>query len=202
MAFLVRILTSTPLLYLVALLPSRIPVMGLFDSSWYYAHMMHASGVWSVRFLVLTIAASPVLMLIRRIGFGHPLGRWLMRQRRHFGLISFYYAALHLLHYVFETGSPALIWYDLFQLDYFTGWVGFVIFLALALTSNTYSTRTLGHRWKVLHNGIYLAAGAIFFHWYLFDFFANQIGLWLAVFCGAKGVQFVLRKSMAAKPSG
>ena len=197
MPFLRRIAHSTLLLYIVMLLPARILVLGLFDSSWYYAHMMHASGVWSVRLLVLTIAISPILAIIKRIGHGQSIGRWLLRKRRHFGLISFIYAALHMVHYLVETVEPSLMWFDFFRLEYAVGWLGFVIFATLALTSNSYSIRRLGRRWKVLHNWIYLAAAAAFLHWYLFDYFADQVGFWAAIFVGLKLTQFLVRRFYA-----
>ena len=198
MPLLRRLAHSTLLLYVLMLLPARILILGLFDSSWYYAHMMHASGVWSVRILVLAIAVSPILAIIKRIGHGQSIGRWLMRKRRHFGLISFIYAALHMIHYLLETVELSLIWFDLFRLEYAAGWIGFVIFALLAVTSNSYSTRRLGQRWKVLHNGIYLAAAATFLHWYLFDYFADQVGFWVAIFIGLKLVQFLVRKFKTA----
>ncbi len=191
-----KILNSIPLLYLLLLIPGRFAILGLFDRSWYYAQMMYDSGVWSIRLLLLTIAVTPILMVINWTGWGKPVGRWLLPRRRHFGLISFIYASLHLLHYVLYTLENAdlqSILADVLRLEYAVGWVGFVIFAVLAVTSNTISVRKLGRKWKPLHYWIYPAIAVTFWHWYLFDEFTARVMFWLTLFVALKGAHGAFR---------
>lgn len=186
----IKAVNSIPLLYAAMLLPGYVVFVGVFDRSWYYPQLMHDSGLWSMRLLVLTVSVTPVLMVLRAIGRGREFGRWLLVRRRHFGLASFIFAALHLYHYVVETGSFADILRHLKFLEYAVGWGAFVVFLLLAVTSNQWSTRTLGRRWKPLHMSVYLGAAFAFLHWYLFDFVMNKLVLWAGLFVLAKSVHY------------
>jgi len=161
-----RILYSIPLLYLVMLLPGRLSISDLFHGTWYYPQMMLESGLLSVWYLILTLSVSPVLSLIRR---------------KHFGLLSFLFAAVHLLHYIRYTYDVQIIWIEFFELEFTVGWIAFALFLALAVTSNRASTRVLGRSWKRLHTLIYPAAALTYLHWYLFDHFTARVLFWLAV---------------------
>ncbi len=151
---------------------------------------MYDTGVWSVRLLIVTIAVPPVLVLINRFGQGNrpgqAFGRWLLKRRRHFGLGIFIYAALHLLHYTLETADIESILQESIEIEFTVGWLGFFIFLALALTSNSWSVRKLGHGWKKLHYWLYPAAALSFLHWYLFDYFTERVLFWIAIFAAIK----------------
>ncbi len=187
-----RVLNSIPLLYLIMLWPGRFVLLGLFDD-WYYPQMMYDSGVWSVRLLIVTIAVSPVLLLINRLGRGRALGIWLLQRRRHFGLGSFIFAALHLIHYVLETADLRTMIIDVVLLEYLVGWLAFFVFAALALTSNNWATRRLGPNWKRLHYWIYPAAALTFLHWYLIDFFTERVLFWATIFVAIKAIHNVIR---------
>lgn len=86
--------------------------------------------------------------------------RWLFPFRRPLGVAGTLYTATHIaLHFVIEgdlsDGISAIVearylWFGL---------AGFLILLALALTSNNASVRKLGKRWKKLHRLAYLAFG-------------------------------------------
>ncbi len=189
----IRFLNSIPVLYLVMLWPSGSVLYGLYDQDWYYPQMMYDSGVWSIRFLILTIAVSPVLTVINRIGHGQALGRWLLPRRRHFGLASAIYAGLHLLHYVLEVWSLETVLFDVWYLEYTVAWIAVLILLGLAATSNRWSLRRLGRRWKSLHMLIYPAAALSFWHWYLFDYYVARVLFWVVVFCTPKIIQYGLK---------
>lgn len=90
-----RIFNSITFLYAIMLIPVWPIACGFFDESAYYPQLMYDSGLWSVYFLIITIAVSPTLLLINRIGIGAPLGRWQLKRRRHFGLAVAIYAGLH-----------------------------------------------------------------------------------------------------------
>ncbi len=52
----------------------------------------------------------------------------------------------------------------------FAGWLAFVVFVPLAVTSNDRSVRWLRHQWKRIHRWVYAAALLTFAHWLLVAF--------------------------------
>lgn len=119
-------------------------------------------GLWALRFLILTLMISPLRDLF---------GVNLMRYRRAVGLLSFYYALMHLATYVvLDQGLDfAAIWADILKRPYITvGMLSFSILTPLALTSNNMMIRRLGGRaWSRLHRWVYLAAAAAAVHYVL-----------------------------------
>ncbi len=118
-----------------------------------------ALGLWALRFLVASLAISP----LRQLG-----GPSLIRYRRAIGLLAFIYASLHLTVYmVLDQGLDfAAIWADIVKRPYITvGMAAFTILVPLAVTSNNASIRRLGARWGKLHRLAYAAAalGALHF---------------------------------------
>jgi len=118
------------------------------------------TGIWALRFLVLTLAITPV----RR------LTRWnqVIQYRRMLGLFAFFYAFLHLLAYAvldryFDfTG----VWEDVVKRPFITaGMVAFLLMIPLAITSTRGWIRRLGKRWQLLHRLIYLSAIAAAVHY-------------------------------------
>jgi sulfoxide reductase heme-binding subunit YedZ len=109
--------------------------------------MEHYLGEWNIRFLVLTLAVTPVL---KTTGWG-----WLIRYRRIFGLLAFFYISLHLSVY-FVLGvelSAGRAIEDVAERLYITlGMAGFLLLVPLALTSTKGWIRRLGNRrWNALH---------------------------------------------------
>ncbi len=119
-------------------------------------------GLWALRFLVATLAITPLRQL---------LGINLLRYRRAIGLLAFYYAALHLITYVvLDQGLDfAAIWADIVKRPYITiGMATFVILVPLAVTSNNASIRRLGGQaWARLHRLVYPAAIGAVLHFIL-----------------------------------
>lgn len=116
-------------------------------------------GEWALRFLIAGLCVTPLRQLA---------GINLLRYRRAFGLLAFYYAALHLTTYlVLDQGLAwAAIGADIIKRPYITiGMAAFVLLVPLALTSNNASIRRLGSRWNRLHKLVYAAAagGALHF---------------------------------------
>ncbi len=183
------------MLYLVMLIPGRFTIWGLFDHSWYYAQMMNDTGVLSVQLLALTLMVTPALLVINVLGCGQAFGRWLRGRRKHFGLGSFIYAVLHVVHYAIEIGSFDEIIFEASYLDLAAGWVAFAVFALLAATSNQGAIRHLGRRWKPLHQWVYPAAGLTFLHWYLIDHNTQRVLFWMMVFFVAKLVHLGLRRT-------
>lgn len=123
----------------------------------------HRLGRTALYFLLATLLVSP-LMRVGRLN--------LMRFRQALGLICFSYALCHVLSWiVFDMG---FLWSqmlrDVIKRPYLIfGMLGFVMLLALAITSNRYSIRRLGGNWRRLHRLIYPAVilGAVHWLWAL-----------------------------------
>ncbi len=120
-----------------------------------------ASGDWALRFLLLTLAITP----LRRLT-GWPL--W-MRFRRMLGLFAFFYASVHVLLYLWldQFFSWPDIWLDILDRPFITaGFVAFVILVPLAMTSTRAMMRRLKKRWAQLHKSVYIAAIAAVLHFW------------------------------------
>jgi sulfoxide reductase heme-binding subunit YedZ len=124
----------------------------------------HATGDWTLRFLVLTLAITPARKLA-----GVPE---LIRFRRMLGLFAFFYACLHFLTYLvadkfFDTGE---IVRDIAKRPFITvGFAGFLLLVPLAITSTAGWIRRLGGRhWRALHRLVYVSAAAgVVHYWWL-----------------------------------
>ncbi len=111
----------------------------------------HEFGELALQLLILGLAVSP----LRRF-----LGVNLMKFRRAIGVLTYSYVALHLLVWlVLDVQIPSEIWADIVKRPYITvGMAAFVLMLPLAVTSNNWSVRRLGPRWRKLHRLVYPAA--------------------------------------------
>jgi methionine sulfoxide reductase heme-binding subunit len=158
-----------------------------------------ALGLWALRFLVASLAITP----LRRLG-----GPDLIRYRRAVGLLAFIYAALHLTVYmVLDQGLAwAAIWADIVKRPYITvGMLAFIVLVPLAVTSNARSIRRLGSRWPRLHRLVYVAAAAGALHFImLVKVWPLEPLIYAALVAGLLLFRFQLyaRKRWAAKPAG
>ncbi|HEB79581.1 MAG TPA: sulfoxide reductase heme-binding subunit YedZ, partial [Rhodospirillales bacterium] len=111
-------------------------------------------GDWTLRFLLITLAATPVRLLTGWAG--------MVRLRRMLGLFAFAYAVLHAANYAAVEQSLiwADIWADVVKRQYITaGALTFLMLVPLAATSTKGMVKRLGgKRWKRLHQLVYLAA--------------------------------------------
>ena len=143
-----------------------------------FDEIVKSTGFWSLRFLCLTLAVTPV--------------RWLtgwhrvVRFRRMMGLFGFFYGTLHVLAYVgfdrfaaldgSERARPMvmvahLVWVigaDVLLRPFFAiGFAAFALMVPLAATSTTGMIRRLGGgRWQTVHRLVYGAAIASVVHTY------------------------------------
>jgi methionine sulfoxide reductase heme-binding subunit len=123
----------------------------------------HATGDWTLRFLCLTLAITPLRMLTKQY--------WLIRLRRMLGLFAMFYGALHFTTYIwldkfFDVHEMAK---DVIKRPFITmGFTAFVLMIPLAITSTSGWIRRLGgKRWNVLHRLVYFSAiaGVIHYVW-------------------------------------
>jgi sulfoxide reductase heme-binding subunit YedZ len=122
----------------------------------------HATGDWTLRFLLLSLAVTPARRLLRAPALA-PL-------RRSFGLTAFGYSVLHALTYVgLDQGFAwGLLAEDVLERRYVAaGFAAFLCLLPLALTSTRRAQRRLGSRWRTLHRLVYAAAvlGVVHYLW-------------------------------------
>lgn len=141
----------------------------------FYGEVIHLSGEYSARLLMLALAATPLRLLFSNARWPN----WLLHQRRYIGVAAFAYAALHTVVYLDYKGDPELIIAEAADFALWTGWVALAIFFVLAVTSNDVSVRRLHRRWKKLHRWVYAGALLTFVHWIFvaFDFVPGVIHL-------------------------
>ncbi|MGA7326742.1 MAG: protein-methionine-sulfoxide reductase heme-binding subunit MsrQ [Rhodomicrobium sp.] len=113
----------------------------------------HALGLWTLRFLIASLAITP----LRRLG-----GPNLVRFRRALGLLAFFYACSHLSSYlIFDQNLDGrAIVADIVKRPYITvGMFAFAILVPLAITSSNTAIKRLGAAsWQKLHRWVYVAA--------------------------------------------
>jgi methionine sulfoxide reductase heme-binding subunit len=118
-----------------------------------------ATGIWALRFLLITLAVTPVRRLT---GWNR-----LIQYRRMFGLFAFFYASVHLLIYVVLDQGLAFgyIFDDIAKRPYITaGMTAFALMVPLAVTSTKGWIRRMGRKWQLLHRLVYFSAGAACLH--------------------------------------
>lgn len=121
----------------------------------------HATGDWILRFLLITLAITPLRKLTRQ--------PWLIRFRRMLGLFAFFYACLHFTTYIWldQFFDWANMVKDVGKRPFITvGFTGFVLLIPLAVTSTAWAVRKMGgRRWQWLHRLIYVSATAGVIHY-------------------------------------
>lgn len=126
-------------------------------------YITHASGDWTLRFLLITLAVTPLRQTLRLPN--------LIRFRRMLGLFAFFYATLHFLTYIWldKFFDWQEMWKDVMVRRFITvGFLAFVLLIPLAITSTRGWIRRLGGRgWQWLHRMIYVSAacGVIHYYW-------------------------------------
>ena len=150
----------------------------------------HSTGDWTLRFLVITLAITPLRKLSGRTE--------LIRFRRMLGLFAFFYGCLHLLTYVWldKFFDVAGMIHDIGKRSFITaGFAGFLLMAPLAITSTAGWIRRLGgRRWQRLHRLIYACAvaGVVHYWWLVKSDIRNPlayaviVGLLLAYRASAK----------------
>jgi sulfoxide reductase heme-binding subunit YedZ len=116
-------------------------------------------GLGTLVLLLITLSMTPLQKLTGWAGW--------VAVRRQLGLWCFAYVVLHLSSY-----AAFILGFDWSQLGVelrkrpyiIVGTLGFVCLLAMAVTSNRYSQRRLGSRWKKLHRLAYVVLGLGLLH--------------------------------------
>ena len=111
----------------------------------------HAMGEAALQLLVVGLAITPLRKYV---------GLNLLKFRRAIGVLTFFYVTAHLLVWlVLDVQILSQVWGDILKRPYITiGMVAFLMMIPLAVTSNGYSVRRLGPRWRSLHKVTYVVA--------------------------------------------
>ncbi len=128
-----------------------------------YGETIHLTGQWSVGFLCAALLVTPLKQWFPK----RQEIRLLLRHRRALGVASFSFALLHTVIYLDKKWTAGLVIKEGQDPSLLTGWIAFVVFILLAITSNDTSVRRLGRRWKTLHRSVYVASALTFTHWAL-----------------------------------
>lgn len=192
-------------------LARRVPaavlyVLGLVQALWlFYLGATGGLGVEPIKALEHELGEIALQLVIAGLCIT-PLRRFaginLLKFRRALGLMAFFFVTLHLLVWlVLDVQIPAQIWADILKRPYVTvGMLAFALMIPLAMTSNGWSVRRLGARWRKLHRLTYAVAvlGGIHFLWLVKGFQIEPI-LYLAaiVLLLALRVRPVRRKQAA-----
>jgi methionine sulfoxide reductase heme-binding subunit len=123
--------------------------------------VLHGTGLWAVRFLLLSLAVSPLRVL----------SNWsqLVYLRRQIGVGAFCYALAHLLLYALNENLDLVkVALEIVRRFYLT--IGFVALIglgALAFTSTNAAVKRMGKNWKRLHRLTYPIGALALFHFFL-----------------------------------
>ena len=122
----------------------------------------HYTGEWTLRFLVITLAVTPLRKLLSLPD--------LIRFRRMLGLFAFFYGCLHFTTYIWLDkffDVPEML-HDVAKRPFITaGFTSFLLMIPLALTSTAGWIRRIGgKRWQMLHRLVYISAIAAVIHYY------------------------------------
>jgi sulfoxide reductase heme-binding subunit YedZ len=125
--------------------------------------LTHATGDWTLRFLLITLAVTPLRKLLR-------LPK-LVQYRRMVGLFAFFYGLLHFTTYLWFDKAFQFreILADVGKRPFITaGFTALLLMLPLAVTSTAGWIRRLGGKgWLWLHRLIYVSAlaGVVHYWW-------------------------------------
>ena len=124
--------------------------------------LSHRTGDWSLRFLLLTLAVTP----LRRLSGWNGLQKF----RRMLGLFAFFYVCLHFgVYLIFDQFFDwAGIVEDVAKRPYITvGFTGWLLLIPLAVTSTNGMIKRLGRNWQRLHRLVYLIGtlGVLHYLW-------------------------------------
>ena len=126
-------------------------------------YITHFTGDWTIRFIILTLAVTPLRRLLRLPD--------LVRFRRMLGLYAFFYGVLHFLTWFWldKYFDMHEILQDVLKRRFVTvGFLALLLMLPLAITSTKgWIKRLGGKRWQLLHRLVYVSAiaGVVHYYW-------------------------------------
>ncbi len=149
-------------LFLALPLASALVRYALDPDAW-PGDLLHPTGEWSARFIILALMVTP----LRQLWPQARVVRFLARHRRALGVAAFFYALAHTVAYVADMGNLADMLAELGAPAIWTGWAALLILVPLGLTSNDAAMRALRSGWKRLQRLAYPAGILTLVHWAL-----------------------------------
>ena len=164
--------TAKLILFIIGLAPLTWLVTALTCDSIYGTILMSVDpvqklnrelGDWALIFLMVTLSVGPLSKILKR--------KNLIALRRMLGLLTYFYAVLHLTSYIII--DLQLDWHefvkDVTKRNFIIlGMTSMVLLTPLALTSNNISLKILGSKsWKKLHYLVYPAAIIAIIHFFM-----------------------------------
>ena len=162
--------------------------------------ILHVTGDWTLRFLLLSLAITPLRRLTMIGG--------LIRFRRLLGLFAFFYGMLHLLAYVGFDRFFVLseIEADIIKRPFITvGFAALVLMTPLAITSTRgWVMRLGGARWQNLHRLVYaVAIFGVVHYWWLVKRDVTEPLIYAAILVALLGYRVIAKvKKQSARESG
>jgi sulfoxide reductase heme-binding subunit YedZ len=154
--FLLCLVPFAALIWAIAFHPESFSANPLAD-------ITDRTGDWTLRFVLITLAVSPLRQITGWNGA--------VRFRRMLGLFAFFYGFMHFTSYVWFTQFFDLhaIVIDVVKRKFITvGFIAFVLMIPLAITSTKkWISRIGGKRWQTLHKAVYITGilGVIHYIW-------------------------------------
>lgn len=157
------ILNYKPLLWLILSIPAVMMVYGYGNGRADAIDLLHPSGEFSARLMVLAMMIGPLISLFGNKGWLI----WLAQRRRNLGVAAFGYALLHLIFYVIDMETVKDMLAEIGAPGIWTGWTAFVLMLAPTVISNDRAVRALKQNWKRIQQLAYFVAILTLAHWLL-----------------------------------
>ncbi len=158
-----------PYAFWVLLALPGIPMTAALSRGVAAEDLLHPTGEFAARFMIIAMMLSPLRMLFPRARWL----AWLNHRRRYLGVAAFGYALLHTILYVVDMETLEAMAREFWALGIWTGWFAFFIFIPLAATSHDRAVRFLRRGWQWLHRWVYPAAILTLLHWI---FVHNHLG--------------------------
>jgi len=125
-----------------------------------WTEAIHVTGLWALRFLLITLAVTPLrrLLALPKLFFA----------RRIFGLAALGYAALHLLLFFIDQGVGRAASEIVLRFYLAIGAVAVALLIALGATSTDSALRRMGAaRWNRLHGTVHVIAVLAVLHFFI-----------------------------------
>lgn len=151
--------------WLILAIPGIAMARGYLGGQLDAMEMLHPTGEWAVRFMVLAMTIGPLATLF---GQGKRI-RWLLARRRWLGVAAFIYALAHLVFYVIDMGTLDDILGEITEHGIWTGWAALLLMAVPGLTSSDRAMQALRQGWKQCQRLVYPAALLTAAHWVLLE---------------------------------